>query len=272
MLRQVKAVDPSLLGQSNDPCSLLSLNVLQTVPQCMTKYNVVVQLWFDRGVVNAGNYNSDYKAPTEKSLLTYTAAQSVTTVPVVARRDVAYFKVQATLVVRGENVAQALTERLKNTSSVLAGLGLPGLLTVSRPYYCVEGGTCAVALVTTPPPAVSGGGGGDGGGGEGGGGGGAGGAQWTNATNSSWGDAFVATTAAFEPLSSLEPPPTTTAAAAADDNSTAGETSTAAAARRLLSAEGRAERPRRRVVSAADDSEFPRMRRRPQPGPSVGIA
>ena len=271
---QIKAVDPNILGQSSDPCSLLSLNVMQTVTQCMTKYDVVVQLWFDKTIVNTANYNSNYKSTTEKNLLTYTAALSVTTIPVVGRRDISYFKVQATLVVRGENVAQALTEKLKNTTAVIAGLGLNGLATLSRPYYCLDGGTCSSGAVsTTPAPARdtgSGTGSNSGGSGNGGGAPGTSSAApaQTNTSNASWTDMYLATLASFETLSSMETTAVATAAAAREANqTTSGDGSavhTSAASnetspsRRLLSVQ---KLPR--SVLAAEALELPK-RRRPQ--------
>jgi len=163
---QIKSVDPSIFGQSNDPCSLLNMNAVQTVQQCMTKYVVNIQLLFDKSVVNAANYIPDYKKNTESSLLKYTGALAVTTAPTTGRRDTALFRVLATLEVRGENVAKALTQKLRNTTDVIAGLNLPGLKDLTRPYYCLEG-KCTIPTIqitqptqaTPSPPGPSGAGG-----------------------------------------------------------------------------------------------------------------
>jgi hypothetical protein len=148
---QIKSVDPSLLGQSNDPCSLLNMNAVQTVQQCMTKYVVNIQLLFDKSVVNAANYIPDHKKNTESSLLKYTGALAVTTAPTTGRRDAALFRVLAILEVRGENVAKALTQKLRNTTDVIAGLNLPGLKDLTRPFYCQEG-KCTVSSIQTTQP------------------------------------------------------------------------------------------------------------------------
>ena len=153
---QIKSVDPSLLGQSNDPCSLLNMNAVQTVQQCMTKYVINIQLLFDKSVVNAANYIPDYKKNTESSLLKYTGALAVTTLPTPGRRDTAVtalFRVLATLEVRGENVAKALTQKLKNTTDVISGLNLPGLKDLTKPFYCLEGKCTAPTTQTTQPTA-----------------------------------------------------------------------------------------------------------------------
>mmetsp|Transcript_28859 Transcript_28859/g.60603 ORF Transcript_28859/g.60603 Transcript_28859/m.60603 type:complete len:490 (-) Transcript_28859:527-1996(-) len=149
----IKSVDPSILGQSNDPCSLLNMNAAQTVQQCMTKYVVNIQLLFDKSVVNAANYIPDYKKNTESSLLKYTGALAVTTASTIGRRDIALFRVLAQLEVRGENVAKALTQKLKNTTDVISGLNLPGLKDLTKPYYCLEGKCTAPTTQTTQPTA-----------------------------------------------------------------------------------------------------------------------
>jgi hypothetical protein len=151
LLLQIKSVDPSLLGQSNDPCSLLNLKAVQTVQQCMTKYYVNIQLLFDSSIVSAANYNADHKKNTENSLLKYTGALAVRTTPTTGRRDISYFRVLAELEVRGEDVAKALTQKLRNTTDVLAGLNLPGLKGLTRPLYCLEGKCTASIIQTTQP-------------------------------------------------------------------------------------------------------------------------
>ena len=232
---QIKAVNPSILGQSSDPCSLLSLSVLQTVSACMTKYDVIVQLYFDSTIVNSGNYVSNYKSSTEKSLLQYTSALTVTT-QALGRRSSSDFTVQATLGVRGESVAQALTDKLKNVTAAIAALNLRGLLGLSRPYYCLDvGGACAVS--TTPAPAVKSID--DTGSGSGSSGSGVTPTppQLTNATNSSFSDIYLATVANFQTVeTSTSVDADTNASSSVGANHSAEETNSSSPrpARRLL--------------------------------------